>query len=68
MLYDSTKRSIAEYQARTYKKVLFQLRLDDDADMIEDWQLAKENGLKSREWVRMMFDAYQEKQREEGTK
>lgn len=56
MTYDSTKRSIAEYQARTYKKVLFQLRLDDDADMIEDWQLAKENGLKSREWVRMMFE------------
>lgn len=56
MTYDSTKRSIAEYQARTYKKVLFQLRLDDDADMIEDWQLAKENGLKRREWVRMMFE------------
>ena len=63
MVYDSTKRSIAEYQARTYRKIPFALRLDDDADMIEDWQLAKENGLKSREWVRMMFDAYQEKKR-----
>lgn len=65
MVYDSTKRGIEEYQARTYRKVMFILKRDDDADMIEDWNLSKENGFKSREWVRMMFDAYQKKQREE---
>ena len=64
MTYDSTKRGIAAYQERTYRKVAFSLKLDDDADMIEDWNLSKENGFKSREWVRMMFDAYQEKREE----
>lgn len=44
------------YDEKTYKKINVALRLDDDADIIEDMELAKENGLSLRQWLRNLFD------------
>lgn len=46
----------ARYDAKTYKNYLFRLRLEDDADIIEDIEEAKENGLSYREWLRELFE------------
>ena len=46
----------ARYDAKTYKKMLFNLRVDDDADIIESIQEAQSKGLKKREWLREIFE------------
>ena len=54
----SQKEATARYDAKTYKKVLFTLRLDEDKDIIEDLEIAHKKGLKSREWLRELFENY----------
>lgn len=44
------------YDAKTYKRVVFALRLQEDADIIEDIKAAQDNGLSLREWLRKLFD------------
>ena len=46
----------AKYDAKTYKKMLFRLRLEDDADIIQSIQEAQDQGLNKREWLRELFD------------
>ena len=48
--------SNARYDAKTYKTMLFKLRLEDDADIIEAIQEAQEHGISKREWLRSLFD------------
>lgn len=45
-----------KYDAKTYKRIVFALRVEDDADIIEDIKIAQGNGLTLREWLRNLFD------------
>ena len=49
-------RGNAEYEARTFKKILFRFRLDSDQDMIDSIEEAKANGISKNEWLRELFD------------
>ena len=44
------------YDAKTYKRVVFALRIKDDADIIEDIESAQSEGAALREWLRNLFD------------
>ena len=46
----------ARYDAKTYKKMLFYLRLEDDKDIIEAIQDAQAKGINKREWLREVFE------------
>ena len=37
-------------------KILIALRYEDDADIIESLEEAKENGLSNREWLRELYE------------
>lgn len=49
-------RGNAEYEARTFKKILFRFRLDSDQDMIDSIEEAKEHGISKNAWLRELFD------------
>ena len=53
---ESQARAFAEYDAKTFRKVLFRLRYEEDADIIADYDEAREHGIKKNEWLREMFD------------
>lgn len=55
-LTPARSRANAKYDAKTYKKILLKLRIDDDADIIEAIQEAKANGINHREWLRELFE------------
>ena len=44
------------YDAKTYKRIQFALRIQDDADIIRDIEAAKTEGLSLREWLRRLYD------------
>lgn len=46
----------SRYQERTYKSYNFRLRLEDDSDIIESIEEAKEQGISYREWLREIFE------------
>ena len=46
----------ARYDAENYKLIGLRLRLEDDKDIIEDFERAKQNGIKSRDWMRELFE------------
>ena len=48
---DGNKR----YDAKTYKKFLFVLRLEEDSEIIESIKLAQEMGKNKREWLHDLF-------------
>lgn len=45
-----------KYDAKTYKKITFALRVQDDADIIRDIKAAKSEGKSLRGWLREVFD------------
>lgn len=46
----------ARYDAKTYKKVQIALRLDEDADILESMEEAKEHGYTLRQWLRQLYE------------
>ena len=46
----------AKYDKNTYKKMLFRLRLEDDADIIESIKKAQDHGMNKRQWLRELFE------------
>ena len=53
----AAQRAAADrYDAKTFKNVLFRLRLKEDADIIKDIEAAKAEGLSLREWLRGIYD------------
>lgn len=44
------------YDAKTYRKISFALRVQDDADIIRDIEAARDEGISLREWLREIFD------------
>lgn len=53
---DAQRAATERYDKKTYKRYLFKLRLEDDADIIKAIQEAQENGMNKREWLRELFD------------
>ena len=53
---EAQARAFAEYQARTFKNILFRFRLDEDADIIASYNEALEHGIKKNDWFRSFFD------------
>jgi hypothetical protein len=53
---NAKREAIARYDSKTYKKVLIALRIDEDADILESLQDAKDNGYSNREWLRQLFE------------
>lgn len=54
---EAQRAAVARYDAKTYKKVNIALRIEDDADIIESMEKAKESGLSLREWLREIYEA-----------
>ena len=55
----ATKAKIAanrRYDRKTYRKVLFALRVSEDADILRDLDRAQEKGLSRREWLREIYE------------
>ena len=46
----------AEYDKRTYKKLLFRLRVDEDAEIIQSINEAQKGGLNKTEWLRELYE------------
>ena len=45
-----------KYDAKTYKRITFTLRIQNDADIIESIEAAQTNGTTLRGWLRSLFD------------
>ena len=59
--YQSTIDAARRYDERTYKQIAVKLRIDDDADIITDFQDAHDHGISSREWIRALYEAHNTK-------
>ena len=49
-------RAHKKYDAKTFKKISFALRLQEDADIIRDIEAAKDKGIALRGWLRNLYD------------
>lgn len=56
--YQSELDAIDRYNERTYHLIAIKLRKEDDEDIIKDFLDAKERGIKSRDWLRTMYEVY----------
>jgi hypothetical protein len=45
----------ARYEAKTYKKYLFRLRMDEDGDIIDSINEALAQGINKRQWLSDLF-------------
>jgi hypothetical protein len=53
---EAQARATAAYEARTFRKILFRFRLDEDADIIASHDEAMEHGIRKIDWFRSFFD------------
>ena len=53
--YESRQRAIMKYDAKTYRKINVALRIDEDADVIESMDYARDNGIPLRVWLSDIF-------------
>jgi len=53
---EARARANRAFDEKTYKKVLVSLRYDEDGDMIRALEDAQAEGLRSREWLRELYD------------
>ena len=60
MVAKSKREATDRYDAKTYRKVLFRLRIEDDAELIKDMDEAFERGINRREWLKGVFEVYKE--------
>lgn len=47
------------YDAKTYRRITFALRVQEDADIIRDIEAAQNEGVSLRGWLRDLFDKAQ---------
>lgn len=52
---EAQDRANAKYKAKTYKRVIFSLRLEEDRDIIESLEQARKQGMSGREWIRAFY-------------
>lgn len=53
---ESKRAANNRYDAKTYKRISFALRVQDDADIIRSIEAAQDEGASLREWLRDLFD------------
>ena len=58
MVAKSKREAIDRYDAKTYRKVLIRLRIEDDAEIIKDMDDAFNRGINRREWLKNVFEVY----------
>lgn len=58
MVADSKRAAIDRYDAKTYRKIMLKLRIEDDADIIKDMDEAFDRGVNRREWLKGVFEVY----------
>lgn len=51
---EAKARANAAYDRKTYKSINIKLRLEDDVDLIASYEAARQNGIKSRDWLRSL--------------
>lgn len=44
------------YDAKTYRRITFALRVQEDADIIRDIEAAQSEGVSLRGWLRNLYD------------
>ena len=44
------------YDEKTYKRYMVYLRMEDDADIIQSIEEAKEHGYSFRQWLRQLYE------------
>lgn len=53
---EAQARATRAYEEKTYKAVIFKFKRDEDADILEALEAAKENGFTKMEWMRELFE------------
>lgn len=48
------------YDDKTYKRLIFRMRIEDDADIIEAFEQAQASGITAREWLRSLIEKQEE--------
>lgn len=61
-LRDSDKAAIERYHRKTYKRFIIAFRRIEDADIIDAFEFAHENGMAGRELTREWFEAWKREQ------
>ena len=52
---EARRAANSRYDAKTYKRVIFTLRLQDDADIIADIEAARSQGISLRAWLHDLY-------------
>ena len=53
---EAQRAAADRFDAKTYKKILFTLRIKEDADILEDIEAAQAEGISLRGWLRNLFE------------
>ena len=53
---EAQRAAADKYDAKTYKRITFALRIQDDEDIIRDIEAAQAEGISLRAWLRELFD------------
>lgn len=53
---EAQRAAADKYDAKTYKRITFALRVQDDEDIIRDIEAAQAEGISLRAWLRELFD------------
>lgn len=53
---EAQRKAADKYDAKTYKRIAFALRIQEDSDIIESIKSAQSEGATLREWLRGLFD------------
>lgn len=52
---EARRNANRKYDAKTYSRVNLYLRVDDDAEIIDSLNEAKQNGISAREWLHNLY-------------
>ena len=58
MVAESKRKAIDKYDEKTYRKVAFKLRKEDDAELIKDMDEAFARGINRRQWLKGIYEVY----------
>lgn len=53
---EAQRAAADRFDAKAYKKILFTLRIKEDADILEDIEAAQAEGISLRAWLRNLFE------------
>lgn len=53
---EAKRQANNRYDAKTYRRITFALRLQDDADIIKSIEAAQAEGVSLRGWLRNLYD------------